>query len=248
MAIDGKKKYVGYVRVSTKHQDKTGLSEAAQKSAIEKFVAHHHGSEIIEFFYEVESGAKSMFDRPKLYDAIVMCRKEQATLIVLRLDRLYRDLLFMQIILNSGIEIVFTDFPMANRMVINILALVAEYEHKLIKERTRAALQVAKKNGKILGNPYIVMYDKNTSKARRTMALNYFSNPDMIGMMAGIDMLVKREPDPSWNAIVKQLAGMGYKTEKGNSYIPAKLKKKYELYKEFEEDIMKLAQFKSIKT
>jgi DNA invertase Pin-like site-specific DNA recombinase len=46
--------------------------------------------------------------------------------------------------MDSGIEFVACDMPMANRLTVHILAAVAEHEREMISQRTKAALQAAK--------------------------------------------------------------------------------------------------------
>ena len=85
------KKYVAYLRVSTQKQGYSGLGLEAQREIIQK---HLYDITPISEFIEVESGRKS--NRPKLKDALDLCRKTGATLIVAKLDRLARNVLFYQ--------------------------------------------------------------------------------------------------------------------------------------------------------
>jgi len=98
---------------------------------------------------EVESGKRS--DRPKLQEALRLCRMHGATLIIAKLDRLARNVAFVSNLMESGVEFTAVDFPQANRLTVHILAAVAEHEAKAISERTRAALTAAKARGKRLG-------------------------------------------------------------------------------------------------
>ena len=80
-----KGQYVSYLRVSTQKQGYSGLGLEAQKEIIKKYL---HEKNPISEFVEVESGRKT--NRPKLKDALALCRKTGATLIVAKLDRLAR--------------------------------------------------------------------------------------------------------------------------------------------------------------
>jgi DNA invertase Pin-like site-specific DNA recombinase len=98
---------------------------------------------------EVESGKRN--DRPALADALRLCRKHRATLVIAKLDRLARNVAFISNLMESGVEFVACDMPQANRFVVHILAAVAEHEAEAISKRTKAALAAAKARGTQLG-------------------------------------------------------------------------------------------------
>ncbi len=98
---------------------------------------------------EVESGKRG--DRPKLAEALKLCRLHGATLIIAKLDQLARNVAFISNLMESGVEFHAVDFPQANRLTVHILAAVAEHEAKVISERTKAALAAAKTRGVKLG-------------------------------------------------------------------------------------------------
>jgi DNA invertase Pin-like site-specific DNA recombinase len=89
-------------------------------------------------FIEVESVRKN--DRPKLAEALALCRLYRAKLIVAKLDRLSRNVGFLSDLMESSVEFVAVDFPQANHLTVHILAAVAEHEAAMISARTRAAL------------------------------------------------------------------------------------------------------------
>ena len=64
-------RFVAYFRVSTDKQGRSGLGLEAQRASVEQFVAGACGTIVAEFV-EVESGTRS--DRPKLADALRLCR------------------------------------------------------------------------------------------------------------------------------------------------------------------------------
>src|SRR5258708_5141305 len=91
--------------------------------------------------------------RPQLRAALEACRKQKATLLIAKLDRLARNVHFVSGLMESGVEFVAVDMPMANRLTVHILAAVAEHEREMISQRTKAALAAAKARGTKLGNP-----------------------------------------------------------------------------------------------
>lgn len=98
---------------------------------------------------EIESGKRN--DRPKLKEALRLCRLHGAALIIAKLDRLARNVAFISNLMESGVEFTAVDFPQANRLTVHILAAVAEHEAALISTRTKAALAAAKARGAKLG-------------------------------------------------------------------------------------------------
>ena len=141
-------RYVAYFRVSTVKQGRSGLGLAAQRETVLAFVG---GANIAAEFTEIESGRNN--DRPQLDKALRHCKATGAVLVVAKLDRLARDVAFLSNLMNSAVEFVAVDFPQANRLMIHVLAAVAEYESRMASERTKVALQAAKARGQKLGNP-----------------------------------------------------------------------------------------------
>jgi len=148
--------FVAYYRVSTTKQGESGLGLAAQRDAVHNYLNGGNWNIIMEL-EEVESGRKSNRQRPELDKALSLCRETGATLIVARLDRLYRNVFFTSMIMESGIDFICCDMPQANRFTIHVLAACAEEEARLVSKRTKAGLAALKKRspGIKLGNPHI---------------------------------------------------------------------------------------------
>lgn len=84
-------KWVAYYRVSTERQGRSGLGLEAQREAVRAFLAGKGWPPLAEVV-EVESGKRR--DRPRLAEALALCRVHGATLVIGKLDRLARNAAF----------------------------------------------------------------------------------------------------------------------------------------------------------
>ena len=205
--------YVSYLRVSTQKQGYSGLGLAAQREIIRK---HLNGNEPLAEYVEVESGRKK--DRPKLKEALARCKKENAILIVAKLDRLARNVSFLSNLLESEIEIVFCDFPQANKMVLHILSAISQYEAELISSRTKQALAAKKSRGCKLGNPEHLL-DKHEQAIKNSVATNKakaMNNPNNKRAIALLKILMKE--NKSYRQMADALNSQGFVTSRGNEF------------------------------
>ena len=145
-------KFVAYYRVSTVRQGRSGLGLDAQREAVERYL-NGGAWTLLETFTEVETGkgANALDKRPQLRAALAYAKKHRATLIIAKLDRLARNVHFISGLLEQRTPIVAADMPDADITMIQIYAVMAEREARVIGERTRAALAVAKARGVVLG-------------------------------------------------------------------------------------------------
>jgi DNA invertase Pin-like site-specific DNA recombinase len=150
---------IAYYRVSTARQGESGLGLEAQRSKVEAMAAERRAVVVAEFV-EIESGRK--VDRPQLAAALAEARKRGAAVAVAKLDRIARDAelvlrLSREAEANGMAGFLFCDLPdvdattAAGRMVLSVMASVAEFESRRISERTRDALAAAKERGVKLG-------------------------------------------------------------------------------------------------
>lgn len=162
-------KYILYTRVSTQKQ---GLGLEAQRSAAYTYISAN-GGEIIGEYQEKESGKKD--DRPQLAAALADCKRNDATLIIAKLDRLSRKVSFIFSLRDSGAKFLALDLPDFNTMSLAIYASMAQHERELISQRTTAALQELKRKGRKLGAPNATFTDdmrKASVEARRSASLS----------------------------------------------------------------------------
>ena len=208
---------VTYLRVSTARQGKSGLGLEAQQKSVADYLSKGQWN-LIEEFVEIESGKKN--DRPKLLEALALCKASGATLLVAKLDRLARDAAFLMSLKDAGVDFVCADMPEANRLTIGIMALVAEQERHAISQRTKAALEAAKARGVQLG-PYrdgVYVGGKGSrDTAQRATAAR--TESFRAKALQKLPMLERVDPDSnlSLRAIAKKLTEYGVPTVAGKS-------------------------------
>jgi DNA invertase Pin-like site-specific DNA recombinase len=156
-------KAFGYLRVSGKGQVK-GDGFTRQQKAIEKY-AKENGIEIHRI-YRDEGVSGSLVDRPALAEMIVDLEENGHginTVIVEKLDRIARDLMIQETIIQDfrehGISLIsalegadLLDNDATRKLVRQILGAIAEYEKTMMVQKLRVARQRKKaKTGKCEG-------------------------------------------------------------------------------------------------
>lgn len=136
---------IGYARVSTDDQDTTAQLNALKAAGCERI------------FEEAASGGR--WDRPRLHQMLEQLRKGDVV-VVWKLDRLSRSLKDLLVIMErihqagagfrSLTEQIETTSP-AGRMMMQMLGAFAEFEREMIRQRTKAGLEAARKEGRVGG-------------------------------------------------------------------------------------------------
>lgn len=150
-------KCIALLRVSGRRQQKRGYGLAAQRTAVDNF-STQNGKKIVEYFIETKSGLS--VSRPVLDAVIAACRKYNARLLIPKIDRLSRRLLFVATLMESDIKFTAVDKPYADEYELHMEAANAQRESRLISKRTKAALAEAKTKGVKLGTAVYKLHRK----------------------------------------------------------------------------------------
>ncbi|WP_256807491.1 recombinase family protein [Bradyrhizobium sp. Bra64] len=200
-------KFIAYFRVSTERQGKSGLGLAAQRRKIADFVAG--AGTLIAEFCDIQSGKDD--SRTELQKAIQLAKRENAKIVIARLDRFSRRVSFIASILEQGIGLVCAEMPNATDFQLHIFAALAQEERRLISERTKAALAEAKRRGKILG-----LNGRNLAAKNRKAADEFASQ-----LRQKLDADLLRRP---YSEIARHLNDAGITTATGRKFYPQTVK------------------------
>lgn len=183
------KKYVKYLRISTSRQFQSGLGLEAQSDIIEHYC---RDGEIVVTFSESYSGT-NLKQCKELQKAIKFCKENGCILAIYDTDRFrnVRDALEVLDEMGEG-NIMFTDLPNTNRLMLTIKFAFAEHEAKRISLRTKAALKQSRARGiksgmandKYSGNKVEIMKEANKAsiKANKLKAENNENNKQFISI------------------------------------------------------------------
>jgi DNA invertase Pin-like site-specific DNA recombinase len=152
---------VGYVRVSTEEQSDSGAGLGAQRRAIVA-ECRRRGWQLVEVIEDAGYSAKDL-KRPGIQEALRVLRQGDAkALVTSKLARLSRSMIdftaLMATAQKQGWALVALDCAVdtttpAGEAMANVLATFAQFERRLISQRTREALAVKKSQGVRLGRP-----------------------------------------------------------------------------------------------
>lgn len=211
--------YCAYYRVSTQKQGNSHLGLEAQQKMCEDF-AKANGGTIVASFEDVESGKSRT--RDGLWQAIEFCKEHNYPLVIGKLDRLARDVEFTFKVINTGVEIHFTDMPMVNTMILGVFASVAQYERELVSIRTKQALAAKRARGETW------VRNTDTTKAIIQSAKNKIArakaNPTNVFFYNYVMQFEKRNGrlDPKdkegYQKLADELNGLGQRTVTGLPY------------------------------
>ena len=205
-------KFVAYYRVSTQKQGQSGLGLEAQNAIVASYIARQAGVGLIAEYTEVETGkgANALARRPQLAAALAQCKREGAVLLIAKLDRLARNVHFISGLIETGVDFIAADMPHANKVMIQMHAVMSEWERDQISKRTKEALAAAKARGVKLG----VAGARNLQgvvKKRIEMADTYALT--MRTLFAGM-----RAEKLTQRAMVERLNAIGVKTQTGKEW------------------------------
>jgi DNA invertase Pin-like site-specific DNA recombinase len=142
---------LGYTRVSTSAQD-AQLQVDALTSA---------GVQLRDVFADVTSGSRNAITRPGM-KRLLDYAEDGDTVVVWRVDRLGRSLIdvlnTVTLLREKGVQVRslsdgIDPSTSTGRLMLNMLATLAEYERELIVERVTAGIAAARSNGTRFGRP-----------------------------------------------------------------------------------------------
>jgi DNA invertase Pin-like site-specific DNA recombinase len=142
---------LGYTRVSTSGQDAQLQLDALVAAGVQKR----------DVFADVTSGSKTAIERPGM-KRLLEYAEEGDIVVVWRVDRLGRSLIdvlnTVALLRDRGINVRSVSDGIdpatsTGRLMLNMLATLAEYERELIVERVNAGISAARQNGTRFGRP-----------------------------------------------------------------------------------------------
>ncbi len=224
---------IGYVRVSTEAQADGGVSLDAQRA---KLRAYCTAMDLDLVALESDEGVSAKtLDRPALQRALGALRGGAAdAVLVVKLDRLTRSVRDLGALVEDyfaagrwallSVADSIDTRSAAGRLVLNVLASVAQWEREATGERTAEALAHVKAEGVTLGGAALGW--------RRTDATDANGRRVVETVEAEAETVVRildlRAGGASFRSIADTLTAEGRSTKRGGSWYPMTVKRVYE--------------------
>ena len=148
---------VGYTRVSTEEQSRKGVSLSAQRTRIETW-AEAQGLDLVKLCTDEGISGTRADNRPGLQEAMALACEHRVPLVVVDFDRLSRstaDALMIAADLRkcgAGLVSLSQDFDTtspAGEVMFTVISAFAQFERRMIAQRTTAAMNHKKRQGKV---------------------------------------------------------------------------------------------------
>lgn len=227
------KKYISYIRVSTKKQGESKLSQEAQRREIQQYISKEKGVLLAEFS-EVETGTNKR-QRIEIHKAIQQAKNERAILVIAKLDRLARDVSFVNTLMDSGLDFICLDLRDAGRDTIRLLATIAQNEAERIRSRIKSALDSKRERGEQMGNiPTLNKYRrkglKRSMEIRQELART--KNETAVKQICNLRDSLRKDTKQVWTykEIAQTLNSQNLRTTRGNEFTPKQVQLLYERY------------------
>jgi DNA invertase Pin-like site-specific DNA recombinase len=218
-----KTKVIGYVRVSTEGQADEGVSLAAQKAKLEAY-AVAMDLELIGVETDAGRSARTVEGRPGLLRALALLDAGTATgLLVVKLDRLTRsvrdlgDLVERYFASKCSLMSVSDSIDTrtaAGRLVLNVLASVAQWEREATAERVREILSYLRSTGVLIGG--VPLGRRRTAEIDRDgRRVVVEDEAEMLAVRRAIEL---RATGSSLRQIAATLRAEGHPTKRGGRW------------------------------
>lgn len=161
---------LGYLRVSTEEQARSGLGLDAQRDAIEREAMRRNWR--VSWYIDHAASGKDL-NRPELTRALAALTapggSKPVALVVAKLDRLSRSLTdfanTMAMARKQGWAVIALDLGVdtttpAGKLVANVMMAIAEWEREVIGQRTSEALAARAAQGLPIGRPQSLSVDR----------------------------------------------------------------------------------------
>ena len=211
-------KAVGYVRVSTEDQAQNGVSLEAQEVKIRAYCVAKDW-DLLHIIRDEGCSAKDL-NRPgmqkiikgakkQLFDVVVTLKLDRLTRSVKDLGYLVEDVFSHHGVAFSSLQDNFDTSTANGRMVMNILATIAQWERDIISERTRDAMTFMKQGLKLVG---AVPFGFDNGNGQLT--------PNTDEMETAQDIISLKQGGKSYLHISDHLNAQGIASKNGGKWYP----------------------------